>query len=117
MKYEYNGNLVEEERVDLVATEIVSKYHDITLEEAKAAARLEGSISTEKDIDMEFHRLYNIILIINEDKQRVLPVYEDLVNVLKSDPDAEKMDYYCSVALEIVSFLKNQREFPYLSEF
>lgn len=117
MKYEYNGNLIEEERVNLVATEIVNKYQEITMEEAKSVARLEGSISTKKDVDMEFRRLYNILFIIQGDKKRMLTVYTNLVNLLKNNPNNERMDYYYAVTLEIRSFLIGQREFPYLSEF
>ena len=45
MQYEYNGNLLEEDRVLLVAKEIMSKYPELNFLQAQMTARLEGYIS------------------------------------------------------------------------
>ena len=117
MKYEYNGNLLENDRINLVANEIINKYPHININEAREIAMLEGKISTDKDIEMEFNRLYNIMLIINSNKESIKPVYMDMVNLLDNNKNNEKIDYYCAVLLEIYNFLMSQREFPLLDEF
>ena len=38
MKFEYNGNLLEEDRINLVVREIIDKYPQISVEKAKDAA-------------------------------------------------------------------------------
>ena len=61
MDFEYNGNLLEDDRINLVANEIVNKYSQISLEKAREAAMLEGKISDYKTINDELNRLYNIM--------------------------------------------------------
>lgn len=58
MNYQYNGHLSEEERIELIATEIVKQYPEINDREAQKIAALEGSISTPCNFDMIFIRLY-----------------------------------------------------------
>ena len=67
MKYEYNGNLLEEERIEQVANEIVDKYPQVTKEKAKEAAMLEGRIADDLTIDDKLNRLYNIMLVNKDD--------------------------------------------------
>ena len=52
MDFEYNGNLLEDDRINLVANEIVNKYPKISIEKAKEAALLEGKISSNKTINI-----------------------------------------------------------------
>lgn len=117
MKYEYNGNLLEDDRINLVVNEIIKKYHWIPKEKAKEAAMLEGKISEDKNIDIEFNRLYNIMLVINDDKKNLRNVYIDYLNLLNDNKGYEKVGYYYNIAIEISNFLMNKREFPYLDEF
>ena len=63
MNFEYNGHLLENDRIALVAKEIVDYYPQISIEKAKEAAMLEGKISSKKTIDDEFNRLYNLMLV------------------------------------------------------
>lgn len=117
MEYEYNGNLLEDERINLVANEIINKYRYIDINKAKEAAMLEGKISTSKNVEIQLNRLYNIMLVINNNKQSVGLVYRDFVYLLTDNKNNEKFDYYYTIALEIANFLMNKREFPYLNEF
>ena len=116
MKYEYNGNLLEDERVDLVSKEITSKYSEINLDEARQIAMLEGRISTNPNLEIVFTRLYNIMLIMSYNKEFVKKVYNDLINVLKVNSNDEKFVDYYNVSLEIANYLDNKREFPFLEE-
>lgn len=119
MKYEYNGNLLEEDRINFVAKEIVYSYPFINLSDAKKAAMLEGKISTNKDIDMEFNRLYNIMLVISENKKYVRYVYADTIKLLKNNRNSfsSNINKYYDVVTNIASYLMNERDFPLLSEF
>ena len=63
MDFEYNGNLLEDDRINLVANEIVNKYSQISFEKAKEVAMLEGKISNSKTVNDELNRLYNIMLV------------------------------------------------------
>ncbi len=48
MKFEYNGNLLEVDRIILVSNEIINKYPKIVIDKAKESAMIEGRISKEK---------------------------------------------------------------------
>lgn len=117
MKYEYNGHLLEDDRINLVANEIINKYPHINIDKAKEAAMLEGKISTAKTFEMEFNRLYNIMLVISDDKKSIKNIYLDLINLLNNNQFVEKNNYYHNIALEIALFLVDEREFPIFNEF
>ncbi len=117
MKYEYNGNLLEEDRINLVANEIINVYHKIPIDKAKEIAMLEGKISTDCNLEIVFTRLYNIMLIMSSDKSIVKRVYIDLFNILNANQNARKIDYYYQVLEEIYNFLNGERIFPLLDEF
>ena len=55
MMFEYNGNLLEVDRINLVAKEITDKYPQISIEKAKEAAMLEGKISSNKTVNDELN--------------------------------------------------------------
>ena len=116
MNYQYNGHLSEEERIEVVATEIVKQYPEINDREAKKIAALEGSISTPCNFDMIFSRLYHIMLIMNQEKEIVRKVYRDLLSCLKESPVTDKFYFYQQVVIEIYQFLMDEREFPLLEE-
>ena len=82
MDFEYNGNLLEDDRINLVANEIVNKYSQISFERAKEAAMLEGKISSPKTVNDELNRLLIDELIediaVSEDGNiKVIFKYED----------------------------------------
>ena len=117
MNFEYNGNLLEEDRINLVANEIVNKYSQISLEKAKEAAMLEGKISNSKTSNDELNRLYNIMLINSDNKEIVITVYKDFLEVLeKSDIEKDKNNYI-NLVDGINAYLQNYAEFPFLSDY
>ena len=115
MKFEYNGNLLEDERINLVANEIISKYPQISIEKAKDAAMLEGKISEDKTVNDELNRLYNIMLVNCDDKNIVSLVYKDFLNVFKNN-NLEDNNYICLIN-GINDYLQAYTEFPFLSDY
>ena len=105
MEFEYNGNLLEEERVNLVANEITKKYSDISIEKAREAARLEGRISEEKTNEDELCRLYNIMLVNRDDKRTVIEVFRDFYNVVKDCYNKGIESNYLKVYEDIFEYL------------
>ena len=112
MKYEYNGNLLEGERINEVANDIISKYPQIKMRQAREIAMLEGSISTDYNVEMAFNRLYNIMLVMSDNINMVKKVYLDLVSLLSNNRDDKRIEHYYDVTLEISHFLREEREFP-----
>lgn len=117
MDFEYNGNLLEEDRINLVAKEIVNKYPQISLDKAKEAAMLEGRISTNKTVNDELNRLYNIMLVNSNNKEIVSMVYGDFVNLFDNNDLDKNNDIYLNLVDGINSYLQNYTEFPFLSDF
>lgn len=117
MNFEYNGNLLEDDRVNLVANEIVNKYSQISFEKARQAAMLEGKISSSKTIYDELNRLYNIMLVNCDNKEIVLIVYKDFLNLLNSNYIVENKDMYINLANGINDYFRNYAEFPFLSDY
>ena len=117
MKYEYNGNLIESDRINLVANEIINKYPQISFEKAKKVAMLEGKISNCKTVSNELNRLYNIMLVNNDNKKIVLLVYKDYLNTLNNSYIEEDNNIYINIVNGINAFLQNYADFPYLSDY
>ena len=117
MDYEYNGNLLEDDRINLVANEIVNKYSQISLERAKEAAMLEGKISSPKTVNDELNRLYNIMLVNSDNKKIVTIVYKDFLEVLKNSNIEKDRDNYINLVNGIYDYLQNNTEFPFLSDY
>ena len=78
---------------------------------------LEGKISNNKSTEMEFNRLYNIMLVSKDQKIIVTNVYADLVELLKNNKSDKKITLYSKIALKIVNYLIGNRDFSYLDEF
>ncbi len=116
MQFEYNGNLLEDDRIILVANEIVNKYPGMDIEKAKEAAMLEGRISKEKTINDELNRLYNLMLVSCNNKDMVSLIYKDFLNILRNNKLEESNIYYYIID-EINNFLQNDVEFPILSDY
>lgn len=117
MRYEYNGNLLEEDRINLVANEIISTYPQISYDKAKEIAMLEGKISSDKNFDIEFNRLYNIMLVMKDDASILRIVCTDLLGLLKNNKYHENFDHYTTITQAILNFIMNKRDFPFLDEF
>lgn len=115
MIFEYNGNLLEEDRINLVVKEITSKYPQISIEKAKEAAMLEGKISSNKTVDDELNRLYNIMLVNSENKNIVTLIYKDFLKLLKENNVED--NNYIYLAERINNYLQNYAEFPFLSDY
>ena len=116
MKYEYNGNLLEEDRIKQVAEEIVTKYPNIDLEKAKRIAMLEGKITDHLTAEDELNRLYNTMLINNDNKEIVMQVYNDFVNTIKNNYNKENITKYIDLIDEIISYFQDYNEFPIISD-
>ena len=117
MNFEYNGNLLEDERIEKVAQDIRKQYPEISLQQARNIAMLEGPISTPCDLPMFFERYYHIMLIMKDEKELVKKVFDDLILVLERNREHPKIEHYKTVLIEILSYLNGLREFPYLKEF
>ena len=117
MDFEYNGNLLEDDRINLVANEIVNKYSQISLEKAKEAAMLEGKISSPKTVNDELNRLYNIMLVNSDNKEIVTIVYKDFLEVLKNGNFKQVGNNYIKLAEGINAYLQNYAKFPFLSDY
>ncbi len=115
MIFEYNGNLLEEDRINLVVKEITSKYPQISIEKAKEAAMLEGKISSNKTVDDELNRLYNIMLVNSENKNIVTLIYKDFLKLLKENNVED--NNYIYLAEGINNYLQNYAEFPFLNDY
>lgn len=115
MKFEYNGNLLEDERINLVAKEIVDKYPVISMEKAADAAMLEGKISKDKTVYDVLNRLYNIMLVNCENKNIVMFIYKDFVDIIKDNHVED--DKYIYLSDGIANYLQNYNEFPLLSDY
>lgn len=115
MKFEYNGNLLEVERVNLVANEIISKYPQINIEKAKEAAMLEGKISEDKTVNDELNRLYNIMLVHCDNKNIVSLIYQDFLDIFEHHHFEDNC--YIYLINGINDYLQGYAEFPFLSDY
>ena len=115
MKYEYNGNLLEEDRVLLVAKEIMSKYPEITFLQAQMTARLEGYISDNVTPDDKLNRLYNIMLINQNDKKLISKVYQDYISILKSELNKIKNYKYITISNMLKDYIEGYTSFHFVN--
>ncbi len=115
MKYAYNGNLLEEDRVLLVAKEIMSKYPEITFLQAQMTARLEGYISDTVTPDDKLNRLYNIMLINQNDTKLISKVYQDYIDILKSELNKIKNYKYITVSNMLKDYIDGYTSFPFVN--
>ena len=117
MKYKYNGNLEIEDRINDVCDDIKSEYKDIPIDKLKKIAVLESPIIDNiVDAKFKFRRLYNILLIINNDIS-LSSIYEkvlkDLINVYNNIPKDE-IDNETEIIDNILKFKNNNGEKFYI---
>lgn len=115
MPFEYNGHLLEDERINQVAKEIVVKYPEISFEKAEEAAMLEGRISSKKTIVDELNRLYNIMLINSDNKDKVLIIYKDYLNIIRNNYNNEDIHKYFNIIDGINRYFQGIDNFPFIS--
>ena len=115
MRFEYNGNLLENDRVNLVANEILEVYPNISIAQAKDIALLEGRISEDKKVSDELNRLYNIMLICKNDKNILLTVYKDFLSLLNNNKIENNI--YMLLADGIDNYIKGYSTFPLISDY
>lgn len=115
MKFQYNGHLNEVERINLVANEIIEKYPQINLETAKEAALFEGKISTDKTLNMELQRLYNIMLVNQLNKKSNIIVFKDYLSVLRNNYNSDINDIYYDIVDQIKRYFDTDAIFPIIS--
>ena len=80
------------------------------------AAKLEGKISLNKTVDDELNRLYNIMLVNSDNKNLVILVFKDYLNILRNERIKED-NKYIYLAEDINGYLLNYNEFPFLSDY
>ncbi len=83
MKYNYNGNLLNEDRIIEVAKDIQSEYPEINFELAKNIATLEAPITTEVTDEIKFRRIYNILLFTQNNKSLQTKLISKIVQIYK----------------------------------
>ena len=117
MKYKYNGNLEIEDRINDVCDDIKSEYKDIPIDKLKKIAVLESPIIDNiVDAKFKFRRLYNILLIINNDislSNTYDKVLKDLINIYNSIPK-DKIDNETEIIDNILKFKNNNEEKLYI---
>lgn len=115
MEYEYNGELTEEERINLVANEIKHAYPNIKYEKAKIAAMFEGKISKDKTLYNELNRLYNIMLVNHDDKITNEVVFNDYLNILKNSRTIHIKEKYFDIVKGIRDYFDYNAPFPIMN--
>ena len=84
MRYEYNGNLIYEERVALVSKEIMNNYPFINKSEAILISTMEEPITSSVTDIIKFRRLYNI-LIVKQDTNTFDIILNDMLKLDKNN--------------------------------
>lgn len=109
MKYNYNGNLTNQERINEVALDIINYNPDITMKEALVIATLEPPITTEVDDSIKFRRLFNILFI-----------KRDYKNFIKTIAEINKLDKnnvtIQNALIKLSEYANNKTNFPYYNE-
>ena len=116
MKYKYNGNLEIEDRINEVCNDIKNEYNDIPIDKLKKIAVLERPIIDPVNSKIKFKRLYNILLIINNDislSNTYDKVVKDLINIYNSIPKDE-IDDETEIIDNILKFKNNNGEKFYI---
>ena len=80
MKYEYNGHLLFEERLENVAKDILLEYPTIPFRIAKYIAAMEIPITTEVTDEMKFRRTYNILYVCRNKKELKVKLFNKLIH-------------------------------------
>ena len=109
MKYEYNGNLNSEDRIKAICNDIKNEYPEIPLEKLKKIAALEEPIIDKTNLIIKFKRLYNILIIINNDEklsETYNKVMNDIANIYNMMSNEEKLTV-STILYNILEFKNN----------
>ncbi len=119
MRFEYNGNLEESQRVLQVAKEIIDFYPEITFETAKLIASLEEPITTNVNIIMYFKRLYNILFIVQQNNKLFNKICNEIIKIYNLYLKSEEKDNIIDLMMnELIKYVNKERiDFPVISEF
>ena len=112
MRYKYNGNLEIEDRIDEVCSDIRSEYKDIPLEKLKKIAVLESPITYPVNLKIKFKRLYNILLVINNNvnlSSTYDKVLKDLVSIY-NNMSKDEIDDEMEIMDNVLKFKNNSGE-------
>ena len=114
MNFEYNSHLEFEERVLLVSKEIKKAYPFISNSSIIEAAALSNPIDDHVTNDEKFHRLYLLLLVLDENKEDSTIVFNDIYNLYE---DGLKEKKYNDIMEELVKYYSGNRStFPLISE-
>lgn len=122
MKYEYNGNLTEENRIAKVSSDIILEFPELK-EKSIILAAMEEPI-TDNRIGIRFYRLFNIEYLIKDDKKyfntfnkvkdMIFNLYQESRNKL-DDYDKQVVDYLINNFHQYLN--DNNHSFPTKGEF
>ena len=108
MNFNYNGNLSIEQRVEDASKDIMLRYPEITKENAKRIALLEGPISTKITDEMIFRRLYNIMVVYFNNKPLQYKIFCDMKDIYIIDKNP-KID---SLMDRLIDYINGIGDFP-----
>lgn len=110
MNYDYNANLLFEDRVALITNEIIKAYPEIDKDIAMKIAAIEEPISTDNIIDCKYKRLYNILRFnINNEKIKNKVIYDMLEYYKEVKGKNEKVDKFID---DLLIYIKYHTSLP-----
>ena len=114
MSFEENSHCTFEERVELVAIEIKNAYPNISLADDVEIATLDEPIYRKADNDIKFMRYYYMMLILHNDSNMKIELYNELIKLVEDGINDNKLT---EIMDEINKFMLNERDdFPIISE-
>ena len=115
MKFEYNANLILEERAELVAKEILEKYPLISYDDAYFAAMHLMPIDDKITNADKFDRYYFILRTIGRNNAEFLNVLTDAYNLYREGFENKN---YNNIIEEIIGYaLSGVTSFPELVSY
>ena len=79
------------------------------------AARLEGYISSKVTPDDKLNRLYNIMLVNQNNKELITKVYHDYTGILKFELSNIKNSKYITIGKILNDFIEGYCAFPFMN--
>ena len=110
MEYNYNGNMLFEDRLDDVSSEITNAYPEVSQEKALFVASLEDPITTYPNINIMTKRLYNLMLVNYDNKLLQSKIFYDMIKIYKNSSSLSNENI--NLFLSLANFFNNNGEFP-----
>ena len=101
MRFEYNTNLLFDERIELVAKEIVDVYPDIDIDDALVAAAHAVPVDDKLTNDDRFDRYFFILKTIGRKHRAFYKVFNDAYALYQAGLEKES---YKKAMLEMISY-------------